>query len=265
MSINHLYRLQSPESKIILVLVEDWYLTQIRFICNHTSMRKKHTQCSVDGCTGIGGGPNRNSFVHGWCHMHYTRFKRLGSVELPLRAKKLFVAGVCKVPDCGMPDKYGRLGFCGRHYSRNRVFGYPDAPINHHAEKSFCAENKLASIFAAHGHQVQRIKRRQDGDLLVDGKFKIEVKCAEAQHGKDEVVWKFNIHRHGILNEVSDYYVFQFLGVPGSKSALYAAFKAPLGVLTLQFSLRKMIRELAPAVKLYEELIAAQPEETQQP
>jgi len=73
-----------------------------------------------------------------------------------------------------MPDKYGRLGFCGRHYSRNRVFGYPDAPINHHAEKSFCAENKLASIFAAHGHQYNESKDAKMAIYLSMGSLKLK-------------------------------------------------------------------------------------------
>lgn len=179
-------------------------------------------------------------------------------MDLPVHNSRAnFQPKPCSIPDCTFLEYYGKGGLCIRHYERKVRLGDPLAPISKHAEKANNAERQLETIFRAHGHITQRRHRMGDGDLLIDNRILIEVKSAEMQDNDGMPKWSFNIHRHGKLNEVSHYYIFQFLGVPGQKGALYAAFKAPLGVLTMHFSLRKMIRELAPAVKLYEELTGA--------
>lgn len=221
------------------------------------SIGRKHMQCIIPNCQGKGDGKNNAYYPRGLCHLHYARKLRTGDTELRPRVRK--TPERCKVAGCLQLERYGRMGFCDRHYYRFKKFNDPLAKVNKHAEKATKAEMQLAAIFNAHGHQAICTPRHGDGDLLVDGLIKIEVKSAELQ--KKEINrlrcprWAFNIHRHGVLKEVSDYYIFQFLGVPGHKGALYAAFRSPLNCKVKAFSLRSMIRELSPAVKLYEELI----------
>jgi hypothetical protein len=188
--------------------------------------------------------------------MHYQRWRRNGDLEYHPIQVPAFVPLPCKVEGCEALERYGRKGFCDRHHYRAKKYGDPLAPVSHDAEKGLNAEMAIVQAFRRSGRRAVRTPGRGKGDLLVDGTLAIEVKTAEAQtNEKAGTQWRFNIHSHGILNETADYYIFQFLGVPEQKGALYAAFKAPLKVYTVGFTMRKMIRELAPAVKLYEELV----------
>jgi len=214
----------------------------------------KHTQCAVPECTGKGSGRNNATYIDGLCHKHYERRRRNGDLELHYPVRKS-TFGKCKVPECLMLESYGKLGFCGRHYSRFKKYKDPCAQINHDQDKASKAETLIGAFFKSHGHTVIHTPRHGQGDLLVNGIVKIEVKSAEKQKRKNGIYWCFNIHRHGVLKELSDYYIFQFRGVPGQKGCLYAAFKSPLNVKVKAFTLRSMIRGLAPHVKLYEQLI----------
>jgi hypothetical protein len=116
------------------------------------------------------------------------------------------------------------------------------------------AENELGRVLKSGGRSVKKITGPK-GDLLIDGSYFLEVKTAKPQHPNDEdIKWAFNIHRHGKLEELCDYYLFRFEDVPGCKKPLYAAFRSPLNCLTIQFSLRKMLYTLGPAMALFEDL-----------
>jgi hypothetical protein len=218
-------------------------------------MGQKHKQCSVGGCKGQGVGPY-NYYTRGFCHMHYERWRRNGDLAYHPVVAPAFVPQPCIIKGCGSLERYGKKGFCSRHAYRKKKYGDPLASVSHDHEKGLQAELAILQAFRRIGKRAVRTPGRGKGDLLVDGVMSIEIKSAEAQVSERAGTgWRFNIHRHGKLKETADYYIFQFLGVPEQKGALYAAFKAPLGVYTVSFSMRKMIRELAPAVKLYEELV----------
>jgi hypothetical protein len=156
----------------------------------------------------------------------------------------------CKVKKC---DREAfATGYCGKHYSRFYRHGRTDY-VAAHSRKGASAETNVMQIFRSAGHEVEKLKQA-DGDFRA-GDMVIEVKCAERRFDGGVPCWKFNIHRHGALNEHCDYYVLQFDKVPYHRNSIHAAFKAPLGKLTLDFSLRKMISELAPAVQLFRDLV----------
>jgi hypothetical protein len=70
--------------------------------------------CAVDGCT---------RFVHArdWCGTHYARWARLGTVDLPERAK-----ATCSAEDCARPV-YSN-GRCVTHDQRIRRLGTLELP-----------------------------------------------------------------------------------------------------------------------------------------
>ena len=70
--------------------------------------------CSVEGC-------ERTNWCRTWCTLHYDRFMRLGTTELPPRD-----GPNCTVDGCES-DRKAR-GFCGTHYERWRKYGTTDLP-----------------------------------------------------------------------------------------------------------------------------------------
>lgn len=83
-------------------------------------------------------------------------------------------------------------------------------------------------------------------DLLVDRRWKCEVKVSQPN---GTLEWKFNIHRHGQLNEDAvDLYIFRFEGVPTSKKAIHLLLPSPIGITTLAFTLRSLIETAAPRI-----------------
>ena len=81
---------------------------------------KRPSTCAVDGC-------DRASATRGWCHAHYQRWRRLGTVAAgqPLRGER----AECEIEDCERPAQAQRL--CGTHYQRWRQHGnvQPEHPI----------------------------------------------------------------------------------------------------------------------------------------
>lgn len=81
-------------------------------------------------------------------------------------------------------------------------------------------------------------------DLMVDG-LRVEVKCAAPQKDRaDALKWKFNIHRHGVLDEKqTDLYILRIEGLPYSKAAIHMALKAPIGQFTLEVPIRGLFNQ----------------------
>lgn len=89
----------------------------------------------------------------------------------------------------------------------------------------------VASVLRAHGHEVLFAGYYSPFDLMLNGHMRAEIKTASLNGlGK----WKFNIHRHGKLNEDTDIYILRLEKVPFSKKATHLLFWAPIGVSTLE-------------------------------
>lgn len=67
-----------------------------------------HRTCSVNGCSA-------RHLARGMCQMHYARWSRLGSVDLPQRPDR---PTRCEVVGCG--KRRIALGLCQMHYERKR-------------------------------------------------------------------------------------------------------------------------------------------------
>lgn len=109
-------------------------------------------------------------------------------------------------------------------------------------EKGQKSEAKVAAWLKRFGYAVSQTPYGCPFDLLVNG-WQCEVKHATpSEEGK----WKFNIHRHGELNEsFVDFYIFSLDGVPFSKQSVYVLKKAPMGVKTIEMSFRTLMMEHA--------------------
>ena len=83
-------------------------------------------------------------------------------------------------------------------------------------------------------------------DCVIDG-HRTEIKCAAPRpkpHRDGALIWTFNIHRHGVLNEKeTDLYILRLEGVPYSKAAIHMLFKAPLGTPTICVSMRALLNQ----------------------
>ncbi len=73
---------------------------------------KKYIKCSVAEC-------NNSMKCKNLCNMHYCRFIRHGSTDMPIKIKE--VEKKCSVPDCNNFVKANKL--CCKHYQRMRHHG----------------------------------------------------------------------------------------------------------------------------------------------
>lgn len=107
-----------------------------------------------------------------------------------------------------------------------------------HAEKLVAAQIRLHTD----------LKSKLVGDYnaaydLVAGNVRIEVKAAPLKNKK----WRFNIHRHGVVDERDvDVYVLVLEGL--MKYRLYCVIPAPLNTPTLEISLRGLFGKFAKYV-----------------
>ena len=214
--------------------------------------QRKHTRCIVEGCEGRGCGVGGKYFSKGYCHKHYELWRRNGVPEhKPKRMQRPEIA--CVIDGC-IGTTRRKDGLCEWHVHRKTYYGDPEAtPEDMSQAKGYYAENEVGQLLRSYGLSVKRMFGA-GGDLLVGYKLKIEVKTASPQVRNGNFKWAFNIHRHGKLNEQCDYYLFRFESVPGCEKPLHALYKAPLGVLTVAFQMRKMLYSLAPALQLFEDL-----------
>ena len=112
-------------------------------------------------------------------------------------------------------------------------------------ELGLSAEYYIRCLLVAHGRKVKLQRRREPFDMLVDGRWRVEVKAAQSQRqgtGGHQPVWKFNIHRHGKVEETdTDLYILRLENVPFCRYAVYLLFKAPVKAPTITISFRSLL------------------------
>lgn len=93
-------------------------------------------------------------------------------------------------------------------------------------------------------------------DFLVDG-WRVEFKHGEPQSraSKTTPQWKFNIHRHGKLNEQCDFYVLCLAGAPYSAKPIYLLYRAPVGTTTIRISMTTLMNGDSDHVKEFDEFL----------
>ncbi len=111
-------------------------------------------------------------------------------------------------------------------------------------ERGRLAEDQVRQILYAHGRTVKQCGYRESFDMLVDGRWRVEVKTAGPQPqpvGAHQPIWKFNIHRHGKVEETHvDLYILR-LEVPFCRAAVYLLFRAPIKRPTITISFRSLL------------------------
>lgn len=194
----------------------------------------RRTICSIEGC-------GRKEYAKHLCKNHYGRKIRTGYAVNPLgrfgRPKSK-----CKAAGC---EKVGGTsnGYCPKHLYRFRKYGDPLAQIYRTNRTGYVGEHRVRALLAINGHELSTGKWGEHFDLLLDGSVKVEVKTAERRSLSREKYtgWSFNIHRHTVLNEVPDVYIFRLEKVPGCNAALHALFRSPLRKKVVSVSMRGLL------------------------
>jgi hypothetical protein len=91
-----------------------------------------------------------------------------------------------------------------------------------------------------YGRRVVTMDQKGPFDLLVDG-WRVELKAANRTEQAGQPRWMFNIHRHGVLEETTDFYVLRLEDVPYSKYAIHLLYRAPIGVTVINVSMRNLL------------------------
>lgn len=104
------------------------------------------------------------------------------------------------------------------------------------------AERNVAKILSFYGRTVAVQRHKSPFDLLVDG-LRVEVKCSEMQMRDELPVWHFNIHRHGVVSEATDFYIFRLEHVPFSKKPIHLLYRAPLNTHMACVSFRTLLNK----------------------
>lgn len=82
--------------------------------------------CVIDGCCRRG---KSHAGGHLVCSMHYQRWVRIGSFDLPNRVQS--PDGRCTVKGCGKPTRSRAAGLCEAHYVAGRRATIPKPPRKH--------------------------------------------------------------------------------------------------------------------------------------
>jgi hypothetical protein len=103
-------------------------------------------------------------------------------------------------------------------------------------------EKRVADKLIAGGSGVNRMRNNSPFDLLVNGRYRVEVKAARPSKNWR---WVINFHRHGSLKEVQvDAYVVVLDGIPGNgKMPVYMVIPAPFGKAILDLSFSSILRK----------------------
>jgi 5-methylcytosine-specific restriction endonuclease McrA len=81
---------------------------------------KRDPVCKIDDCTS-------KTYGHGYCSMHYARWKRNGDPKTTRKAANGTYSGKsCLLPDCDLPVKM--FGYCNVHGLRFKRYGDPAYP-----------------------------------------------------------------------------------------------------------------------------------------
>ena len=95
--------------------------------------------CSIDGCD------RPSNAQHGWCSMHYKRWKRHGDPNKLVRVRNT----TCTADGCDLPAKAKTL--CNTHYSRWRIHGDPLVGARPERNTAACSVDGCELVVLARG------------------------------------------------------------------------------------------------------------------
>jgi len=193
------------------------------------TQKAKGTFCSIEGC-------GKEAYAKGWCRNHHARYMRSGVPVNPRGHKRWAyrAPSPCRISGCDrLTHPYSREKLCVYHLQRKCKTGDPTSPVAFRTVRGKEGESSVAEILTIYGHDAKRAGHRDKFDLLVDGKWKIEVKCAApaTKFSKRKGTlrfWRVNFHRHGKMDEQADLYVIKLLDFDGSEPA-FILMRSPYG------------------------------------
>lgn len=147
------------------------------------------------------------------------------------------------------------LGFCYSTLSGRLASGWSIERAfteKQSGQKHIVAGNRGESLIRAKlysGPGFKVLSRSSLSHDMIANDARIEAKYTTLNR---EGEWRFNIHRHGILDESGvDVYVFCLDGVPGG-NPLYLVLPAPIGSPTMVFSVHSLVKKYYPHVENWE-------------
>lgn len=100
-------------------------------------MHQYRNHCTLEGCPNL-------AFGHGYCNMHYKRWRKTGD---PGAVTSRFRGPACSVAEC--PQPHSALGFCDTHYTRFKATGVvPTTPIRVVGPKPVCSRPLCTRVSA---------------------------------------------------------------------------------------------------------------------
>lgn len=124
------------------------------------------------------------------------------------------------------------------------------------------AETNVRYLLERYGRKVEQKEYLSRFDLLIDEKWRCEVKVAYPTKIITDVKlvnrtkWFVNFHRHGELKEDCDFYIVRLEQVPGFKAAIHLVLRSPVRVMTKAFTLRSLLEDGAPMVSDFRKVCA---------
>ena len=117
-------------------------------------------------------------------------------------------------------------------------------------------ELNVAALLNGAGRKIATPKGPQSRyDLLVDG-WRVEIKTANpaVKQGapEDSFRWAFNLQRHGVLSEQTDFYILRMEDIPFSTRAIHLLMKAPVGKMQIAVTVRSMMLNDHEMAKLFD-------------
>lgn len=112
----------------------------------------------------------------------------------------------------------------------------------------FNGEKAVAWTLRAYGRKVNITTHRCPYDLFVDEKVRVETKVCAGRQKKipagTELIWQFNIHRHGRMPIIKpDVYILRLEGLPKIKSAVHLLLPWNTDTKTFYCSFRSLINQ----------------------
>lgn len=204
---------------------------------NPLQLTERYSSYGRKGC--IAAGCKGDHCARGFCRKHYYRQHRHGDLERHYPKPNPNPPTICNIPGC-TNKRCWPFRACGHHrYLINR-YGDPLAVGVFDDTLGGQGQDKVAIALQSFGRTVEVAPYNSPYDLLIDGKYRIEVKSGAERFlrkGKYSYRgWQFNIHRHGVLNEASvDFYVLSF-------AHRFLLLKAPVNKKTIAFQSRPLAK-----------------------
>lgn len=192
------------------------------FVLERRQMSEQVKTCKISGCKNL-------IASRGWCEMHYARWHRYGD-----------------------PNWSHESLAAARDYNGTAALRSSGPKKNALGRR---AEINFESICKRNGRVVQYMGSRSHYDFLVDRKWKVEVKSANACMHEGLLHWEFRIHHHGEKNFEPHFYALRFERIPFVKFGIFALVAGPIRQTSYHVTMRHLVNGFAVRVEDFKQFV----------